>query len=120
MADMTGKTLGKYRLTERLGRGGMAEVYRAYQPNLEREVAIKVMHGYLAEDEGFVGRFKREAKAVATLRHPHIVQVHDFDVEDDTNESYNVISRHPDEAARLHAEIERWESEFFENPRGWR
>ena len=84
MADMTGKTLGKYRLTERLGRGGMAEVYRAYQPNLERDVAIKVMHGYLAEDEGFVGRFKREAKAVATLRHPHIVQVYDFDIEDET------------------------------------
>lgn len=84
MADMTGKTLGKYRLTGRLGRGGMAEVYRAYQPSLEREVAVKVMHGYLAEDEGFVGRFKREARAVATLRHPHIVQVYDFDVEDDT------------------------------------
>jgi len=84
MADMTGKTLGKYRLIERLGRGGMAEVYRAYQPSLEREVAIKVMHGYLAEDEGFVGRFKREARAVATLRHPHIVQVYDFDIEDDT------------------------------------
>jgi tetratricopeptide (TPR) repeat protein len=83
MADMTGKTLGKYRLTDRLGRGGMAEVYRAYQPNLERDVAIKVMHGYLAEDEGFVGRFKREARAVATLRHPHIVQVYDFDIEDD-------------------------------------
>jgi serine/threonine protein kinase/tetratricopeptide (TPR) repeat protein len=84
MADMTGRTFGKYRLTERLGRGGMAEVYRAYQPNLERDVAVKVMHGYLAEDEGFVGRFKREAKAVAALRHPHIVQVYDFDVEDDT------------------------------------
>jgi serine/threonine-protein kinase len=84
MADMTGRTFGKYRLTERLGRGGMAEVYRAYQPNLERDVAVKVMHGYLAEDEGFVGRFKREARAVAALRHPHIVQVYDFDVEDDT------------------------------------
>jgi tetratricopeptide (TPR) repeat protein len=83
MADMTGKTLGKYRLIERLGRGGMAEVYRAYQPRLERDVAVKVMLGYLAEDEKFVGRFEREAKAVAALRHPHIVQIHDFDVEDD-------------------------------------
>jgi tetratricopeptide (TPR) repeat protein len=83
MADMTGKTLGKYRLIERLGRGGMAEVYRAYQPRLERDVAVKVMLGYLAEDEQFVGRFEREAKAVAVLRHPHIVQIHDFDVEDD-------------------------------------
>jgi len=83
MADMTGKTLGKYRLIERLGRGGMAEVYRAYQPRLERDVAVKVMFGYLAEDEKFVGRFEREAKAVAALHHPHIVQIHDFDVEDD-------------------------------------
>ncbi|UCC65368.1 MAG: tetratricopeptide repeat protein [Anaerolineae bacterium] len=83
MADLTGRMFGKYRLTERLGRGGMAEVYRAYQPNLERDVAVKVMHGYLAEDEGFVGRFKREARAVAALRHPHIVQVYDFDVKDD-------------------------------------
>ncbi|MBN1937646.1 MAG: protein kinase [Anaerolineae bacterium] len=83
MADLTGRTLGKYRLTQRLGRGGMAEVYRAYQPNLERDVAVKVMHGYLAEEEGFVVRFKREATSVAALRHPHIVQVYDFDVEDD-------------------------------------
>src|SRR5512136_2356779 len=83
MPDLTGTTLGKYRLLERLGRGGMAEVYRAFQPNLERDVAIKVMHSYLAEDPGFIGRFKREAKAVATLRHPHIVQVYDFDAEGD-------------------------------------
>ncbi len=83
MADLTGKTLGKYRLVERLGRGGMAEVYKAYQPRLDRYVAIKVMHSYLADDEGFVERFQREAKAIAALHHPHIVQVHDFDMQDD-------------------------------------
>ncbi len=83
MADLTGKTLGKYRLVERLGRGGMAEVYKAYQPSLDRYVAVKLMHAYLAEDEGFVGRFQREAKAIASLRHPHIVEVYDFDVESD-------------------------------------
>jgi len=83
MPDMTGRTLGKYRLIERLGRGGMADVYRAFQPSLERDVAIKVMHSYLAEDEAFIGRFRREAKAVADLHHPHIVQVFDFDVQDD-------------------------------------
>jgi tetratricopeptide (TPR) repeat protein len=83
MTDLTGTTLGKYRLLERLGRGGMAEVYRAYQPRLERDVAVKVMLGYLAEDTEFVGRFEREAQSVAALRHPHIVQIHDFDVEGD-------------------------------------
>ena len=91
MSDMTGKTLGKYRLTGRLGRGGMAEVYRAYQPALERDVAIKVMHSYMAEDEEFVGRFRREAKAVAALRHPHIVQVYDFDIHDDV---YYMVMEH--------------------------
>ena len=83
MADLTGKTLGRYRLVERLGRGGMAEVYKGYQPSMDRYVAIKLMHAYLAEDENFVGRFQREAKAIAALRHPHIVQAYDFDIEDD-------------------------------------
>jgi tetratricopeptide (TPR) repeat protein/tRNA A-37 threonylcarbamoyl transferase component Bud32 len=81
MPDMSGTTLGKYRLIERLGRGGMAEVYRAYQPSLDRDVAVKVMHGYMVEDSEFVGRFGREAKAVASLHHPHIVQMYDFDTE---------------------------------------
>ncbi len=83
MADMTGMTLGSYRLTARLGRGGMAEVYRAYQPLLERNVAVKLMHGHLAEEENFVNRFKREAKAAAALRHPNIVQVYDFNIQND-------------------------------------
>src|SRR5574341_1022716 len=81
MADLTGRTLGKYQLQERLGRGGMAEVYKAYQPGLDRFVAVKVLHPHLAEAADFLGRFRREAQAVARLRHPHIVQVYDFDVE---------------------------------------
>ncbi len=84
MADLTGKTLGNYRLVERIGRGGMATVYKAYQPALERYVAVKVMHEQLAaEDPQFFKRFQREAKAIAALRHPHIVQVFDFGVEGD-------------------------------------
>jgi hypothetical protein len=59
----------------------MAEVYKAYQPSLDRYVAVKVLHGHLADDEDFIGRFEREATAVARLRHSHIVQVYDFDVE---------------------------------------
>lgn len=83
MANLVGKTLGKYKLTERIGSGGMAEVYKAYHPKLERYVTVKIRHSYLAEGEDFLTRFEREAKAVASLRHPHIVQIHDFDVEDD-------------------------------------
>lgn len=83
MANLVGKTLGKYKLTERLGKGGMAEVYKAYHPRLERYVTIKILHSFLAEGEDFLARFEREARAVASLRHPHIVQIHDFDVEDD-------------------------------------
>ena len=78
---LAGKTLGKYRLVEQLGRGGMAEVYKAYQPGLDRYVAVKVMHSFLSEDKDFLARFQREAKLVASMRHPNIVQVHDFDVE---------------------------------------
>jgi hypothetical protein len=81
MNDLVGMNLGKYRVVARLGRGGMAEVYKAYQPGLNRYVAIKVLHGHLADDEDFIGRFEREATAVAHLRHPHIVQVYDFDME---------------------------------------
>ena len=83
MSTLTGKTIGKYTLTERLGRGAMAEVYKAYHPKLGRTVAVKIMHGYLAEGEDFLKRFEREARALAALRHPHIVQIHDFDVEQD-------------------------------------
>ena len=78
---MIGKTIGKYRIVEHLGRGGMAEVYKAYQPSLDRYVAIKMMHTFLADEKEFLARFEREAKVVATLRHPNIVQVYDFDAE---------------------------------------
>lgn len=87
--DLTGSTLGKYQVMERLGRGGMADVYRAYQPGMDRYVAIKVMHSHLAEDENFITRFRREAQSVGNLRHPNIVQVIDFDVQDD--EHYMVM-----------------------------
>jgi hypothetical protein len=58
----------------------MAEVYKAYQPSLDRYVAIKIMHAFLAREPDFLGRFEREAKSVAALQHPNIIQLHDFDV----------------------------------------
>lgn len=81
-ASLEGQTLGKYRVLDPLGRGGMAQVYRAYHPGLDRYVAVKVLRSDLVEEEEFLVRFRREARAVAALRHPHIVQVHDFDVQD--------------------------------------
>src|SRR5512136_1323917 len=83
MATLTGTTLGKYQVLERLGRGGMADVYRAHHTRLDRDVAIKVLHPHLIEGQDFLARFEREAKAVASLKHPHIVQVFDFDSQDD-------------------------------------
>lgn len=80
---LEGQTLGKYRILEVLGRGGMAQVYRAYHPQLERYVAIKVLRTDLASQNEFLARFRREARAVSGLRHPNIVQVFDFDVQDD-------------------------------------
>ncbi|UCG23318.1 MAG: protein kinase, partial [Chloroflexota bacterium] len=81
--SLIGRTVGKYHVSEILGRGGMAEVYKAYQETLDRYVAIKVMHSFLAEEQGFVGRFQREARAMAALNHHNIVGVYDFDVFDD-------------------------------------
>jgi serine/threonine-protein kinase len=80
---LTGRTLGKYTLVEYLGQGGMASVYRAVQPTIERQVAIKVLHDHLASSESFVERFKREARGLGQLQHPHIVHVIDFDLDDD-------------------------------------
>lgn len=84
MANLVGRTLGKYRLVARLGRGGMAEVYKAYQPGLDRYVGIKVLHAHLVDDQDFIGRFEREALAIGKLRHPNIVQAVDFDRDGET------------------------------------
>lgn len=80
--DFVGRKFGKYELIENLGQGGMAEVYKAYQPGLDRFVAVKVMHRHLAQSPDFVFRFKREAKSIGQLQHPHILHVIDFDIED--------------------------------------
>ncbi len=81
--SLEGQTLGKYHILEPLGQGGMAQVYRAYHPSLDRYVAIKILRSDLVEDQEFLSRFSREARSVAALRHPNIVQVFDFDVEDE-------------------------------------
>lgn len=74
-----GQRLGAYVIDELVGRGGMAEVYRARHAALDRAVAIKVLNPEFAVDPTFPLRFLREARAVAKLSHPHIITVHDFD-----------------------------------------
>ncbi|MBN1656811.1 MAG: protein kinase [Anaerolineae bacterium] len=82
MKEMVGTTLGKYSLVASLGAGGMATVYKAHQPSLDRYVAVKVLHPHLAQDPEFVLRFEREAAAVARLNHPGILKIYDFDADD--------------------------------------
>jgi beta-lactam-binding protein with PASTA domain len=69
---------GRYHIVERIAAGGMGEVFRAHDAVLAREVAIKVLHRSLAGDQGFVDRFRREARAAASLSHPNIVAVYDW------------------------------------------
>lgn len=80
---LAGKSLGHFRVVERIGAGGMAAVFKAYQPTLDRYVAIKVLPAYHARDPVFVKRFEQEARSVAKLAHPNIVQIHDFGEQDD-------------------------------------
>jgi serine/threonine protein kinase len=78
MKDLSGVTLGSYRLVEKIGQGAVSVVYRAYQPSLERWVAVKVLDpAYVDQDEQFIARFRHEAKAIAALRHPNILIVYD-------------------------------------------
>ena len=75
--DLPAQRLGGYRLVRRIGQGGMGMVFLAVQESVGRPVAIKTMHPALAANPETVERFKREAQAVARLRHPHIVTLHD-------------------------------------------
>lgn len=78
MTFTIGQNVGPYQITAQLGQGGMATVYKAYHANLDRYVAIKVLHVALRDDETFLERFKREAQLVARMEHRHIVQVYDY------------------------------------------
>ena len=78
MSDLTGEVIdGRYQLTRVVAAGGMATIYAALDLRLDRQVAVKIMHPHLAQDEKFVERFIREAKAAASLSHPNIVSVLD-------------------------------------------
>jgi hypothetical protein len=86
MKELVDKNLGprgRYKLRGLLARGGFGAVYRAWDSSLQREVALKVMIPTLIHEPAFVERFRREAVAVARLRHPHILEVYDFGEESD-------------------------------------
>ena len=74
---MDGTPFGRYRLVELLGRGGMGEVWRAYDTAIDRVVALKVLPANFADDPVFRERFRREAHAAAQLNEPHVVPIHD-------------------------------------------
>lgn len=74
------RRLGKYELEKRLGQGGMAEVWKAFDTQLQRYVAIKMLHANFQNEPGFRERFQREARVIASLHHPNIVQIHDFQI----------------------------------------
>lgn len=77
------KRLGKYEIRSLLGQGGMATVYLAYQSDIDREVAIKVLPPHPGQDPQFMDRFQQEARTIARLQHPHILPVFDFGVENE-------------------------------------
>src|SRR5713226_334855 len=80
--ERDGQQLGNYRLTQLLGRGNFADVYRGQHVHLNTQAAIKVLHGQLTDHD--LANFIHEARVIAHLRHPHIIQVLDFGVEDST------------------------------------
>lgn len=78
MENLTGKQFDAYRIVEPLGEGGMAAVYKAYQPGIDRYVAVKVLPSHFAADPQFFARFQQEAKVMAKFQHPHILPIHDY------------------------------------------
>ena len=83
MIDWIGRTLGRVYIESLIARGGMAEVYLGTHTTLHRPVAVKILRNQYGEDPRILERFEMEARAVAKLRHPNIVQVFDFDTIED-------------------------------------
>ncbi len=91
MSDLTGRHINQYRLETRLGEGGMGAVYKAFDTNLDRPVALKLMHPHFARREEFRNRLKQEARTAAQLEHPSIVRIYDFG---DSDEGLYIAMEH--------------------------
>jgi len=81
--SLVGRTLGKYEIVGLIGQGGMATVYKAYQREIDRHVALKVLPPHPGQDPQYVERFRLEARTVARLQHPHILPLYDYGHQDD-------------------------------------
>ncbi len=81
--SLIGQKLGKYEIIELLGQGGMATVYKGYQADIDRFVAIKVLPPHPGQNSNFIDRFRLEARTIAQLQHPHILPMHDYGTEKD-------------------------------------
>lgn len=88
MSDLIGVTINNYTIIKKLGEGGMGIVYIAHHPDLDLEIAIKVMRPELAEREGFFDQFKREAQTIAKLQNQNIVRIHNFGHHKETGVTY--------------------------------
>jgi serine/threonine-protein kinase len=82
MQDLIGRTLGHYRIVEKIGEGGMGVVYRAHDERLDRDVAVKVLPEAAAQDADRLARFEREAKLLASLNHPNMATLHGLEKEE--------------------------------------
>ncbi|HEC23072.1 MAG TPA: hypothetical protein ENI95_09155 [Chloroflexi bacterium] len=82
MSGLIGRMLGPYEIVDKIGHGGMADVYRAVQPSIGREVAIKVLPAHFLQDPSFLQRFTREVRVISRLQHPRILPVYDFGEQD--------------------------------------
>ena len=103
MALTPGTRLGPYEIVAALGAGGMGEVYRARDPRLSREVAIKVMATELARDAEWLRRFEQEARAAASLSHPNVLAVYDIGRSDDRSYLVTELLDHERLVIRHHA-----------------
>jgi len=102
-SNLIGATIDEYQILRRLGRGGMADVYVALHQTLDRQVALKVLRRQLANDAGYVERFRREARAAAKLNHPNIVSVYEVGRSNDNH----YIAQELIDGGNLKDEVER-------------
>lgn len=110
---LIGKTLNGVQITELIGKGGMASVYKAHQPSLNRNVAVKVLAPYLAHDKDFVRRFEQEARSTANLTHPNVVNI--FDIGE--SEGYHFIVMEYVDGVSLKEILDK--NGAFPEPRAW-